>query len=245
MLQGQACLPPLSIILLIALPLLVLSNIGDSDSYATSNSSNETINDEPQPGTIVVTKQVINEGGGSARPSDFTITVDGNNPTPASFDGSSSGTTVQLLEGRYAVTESGSTSNYDSTLSRGCSGSIRAGESKVCTITNTYSASPPPVTTGEIVVTKRVINEGGGSARPSDFTITVDGNNPTPASFDGSSSGTTVTLEPGRYSITENPVPDYTSSSSNGCTGYCKCWTDKAMCNYQHIFCITSPCYNW
>ena len=83
----DGCLPPLSIILLIALPLLVLSNIGDSDSYATSNSSNETINDEPQPGTIVVTKQVINEGGGSARPSDFTITVDGNNPTPASFDG--------------------------------------------------------------------------------------------------------------------------------------------------------------
>ena len=178
-----ACLPPLSIILLIALPLFVLSNIGDSDSYATSNSSNETINNEPQPGTIVVTKQVINEGGGSARPSDFTITVDGNNPTPASFDGSSSGTTVQLLEGRYAVTESGSTPNYDFTLSRGCSGNIRAGESKVCTITNTYSASPPPVTTGEIVVTKQVINEGGGSARPSDFTITVDGNNPTPASF--------------------------------------------------------------
>ena len=96
---------------------------------------------------------------------------------------------------------------------------VSAGQTKQCVITNTYSASPPPVTTGEIVVTKRVINEGGGSARPSDFTITVDGNNPTPASFDGSSSGTTVTLEPGRYSITENPVPDYTSSSSNGCTG--------------------------
>ena len=214
-----ACLLVSSFVLLFVLPLLVLPSIGDSTSYATSDSSNETINDEPQPGTILVTKQVINEGGGSARPSDFTITVDGNNPTPASFDGSSSGTTVQLLEGRYTVTESGATSNYDSTLSRECSGNMRAGESKVCTITNTYSASPPPVTTGEIIVTKRVINEGGGSARPSDFTITVDGNNPTPASFDGSSSGTTVTLEPGRYSVTENPLPDYTSSSSNGCTG--------------------------
>ena len=214
-----ACLLVLSFILLFVLPLLILPSIGDSTSYATSDSSNETSNDEPQPGTILVTKQVINEGGGSARPSDFTITVDGNNPTPASFDGSSSGTTVQLLEGRYRITESGATSSYDSTLSRGCSGNIRAGESKVCTITNTYSASPPPVTTGEIIVTKRVINEGGGSARPSDFTITVDGNNPTPALFDGSSSGTTVTLEPGGYSVTENPLPDYTSSSSNGCTG--------------------------
>ena len=97
-----ACLLLSSFVLLFVFPLLVLPSIGDSTSYATSDSSNETINDEPQPGTILVTKQVNNEGGGSARPSDFTITVDGNNPTPASFDGSSSGTTVQLLEGRYS-----------------------------------------------------------------------------------------------------------------------------------------------
>jgi YVTN family beta-propeller protein len=185
----------------------------------TPDSSNETTNNEPQPGTIIVTKRVINEGGGSAKPSDFTITVDGNNPTPSSFDGSSSGTTVQMFEGRYRVTESGSTSNYDATLSRGCSGNIREGEAKTCMITNTYSVTPPPITTGEIVVTKRVINEGGGSAKPSDFTITVDGNNPTPSSFDGSSSGTTVTLNPGSYSVTENLLSDYTSSMSGGCTG--------------------------
>ncbi len=215
----------LSFVLIIALALLVLPSIGERNSYATSASSNGTTNGEPQPGTITVTKRVVNEGGGTARPSDFAITVDGNNPTPSSFDGSSSGTTVQLFEGRYGVTESGSTtSDYDSTLSRGCSGSIREGESKSCTITNTYSVSPPPITTGEIVVTKRVINEGGGTARPSDFTITVDGNNPTPSSFDGSSSGTTVTLEPGTYSVTENPMPDYTSSSSNDCSGDCTSW---------------------
>jgi YVTN family beta-propeller protein len=213
------CLAALGFVLLFVLPSLGSPSIGDPNAYATSNSSNETIIDEPQPGTIMVTKRVINEGGGSARPSDFTITVAGNNPTPSSFDGSSSGTTVQLFEGRYRVTESGSSSNYDSALSRGCSGSIRAAETKECIITNTYSATPPPITTGEIVVTKRVINEGGGSARPSDFTITVAGNNPTPSSFDGSSSGTTVTLEPGRYSVTENSLPDYTSSSSDDCTG--------------------------
>lgn len=86
---NTACLLVLSFVLL-SLLLLVLPSIGDSTSYATSNSSNETISDESQHGTILVTKQVINGGGGSARPSDFTITVDGNNPTPASFDGSSS-----------------------------------------------------------------------------------------------------------------------------------------------------------
>jgi hypothetical protein len=63
-------------------------------------------NNASQAGTLLVTKQVVNEGGGEAEPSDFTITVDGNNPTPSSFDGSSSGTSVQLFEGRYKVTES-------------------------------------------------------------------------------------------------------------------------------------------
>ena len=56
---------------------------------------------------------------------------------------------------------------------------------------------PPPVTTGMIIVTKKVINEGGGDKQPSDFTITVDGNNPTPSSFDGSSSGATITINEG------------------------------------------------
>ncbi|MGH9976738.1 MAG: hypothetical protein ACRD8Z_13030, partial [Nitrososphaeraceae archaeon] len=68
-----------------------MPSIGDPNTYATPSSSNGTTNGEPQPGTLTVTKRVINDGGGTARPSDFTITVDGSNPTPSSFDGSSSG----------------------------------------------------------------------------------------------------------------------------------------------------------
>ena len=36
-----------------------------------------------------------------------------------------------------------------------------------------------------------------GISEPSDFTITVEGNNPTPSSFDGSSSGATITINEG------------------------------------------------
>ena len=49
--------------------------------------SNGDSNNASQPGTLLITKQVTNDGGGEAEPSDFTITVDGNNPTPSSFDG--------------------------------------------------------------------------------------------------------------------------------------------------------------
>ena len=190
--------------------------------------SNGDSNNASQPGTLLVTKQVVNEGGGEAQPSDFTITVDGNDPTPSSFDGSSSGISVQLFEGRYKVTESGPDANYTSALSRECSGNMREGESKRCTITNTYSEPSPPVTTANIIVTKKVINEGGGDKKPSDFTITVDGNNPTPSSFDGSSSGTTITVDEGSYNVTEEEGQDvsydyvpgkYTPSYSSNCTG--------------------------
>jgi hypothetical protein len=189
--------------------------------------SSGTSNNASQVGTLLVTKRIVNEGGGEAEPSDFTITVDGNNPTPSSFDGSSSGTTIQLFRGKYKVTESGPT-NYNSTLSKECSGNIREGERKECNITNTYSVVPPPVTTGMIIVTKKVVNEGGGDKQPSDFTITVDGNNPTPSSFDGSSSGATITINKGSYNVTEVEAPDisydyvpgrYTPSYSSDCAG--------------------------
>ncbi|MDQ4018007.1 MAG: hypothetical protein M3129_05645, partial [Thermoproteota archaeon] len=211
------------------------SSSASSSSESSSDSSNETSDSKPQLGTLVVTKQVINEGGGDKQPSDFTITVSGNNPTPSSFTGSSSGTTVQLSPGKYKVTESGSTTNYNSTLSNGCSGTIREGETNECTITNTYSVSPPPppppppppVTTGKIIVTTKVNNEGGGDKQPSDFTITVSGNNPTPSSFAGSSSGTTVTVNEGTYNVKEEGPyisPDYvpgryTPSYSSECAG--------------------------
>jgi YVTN family beta-propeller protein len=216
-----------------------VTDINQSSTSSSSQSpppffvqqSNGDSNDTSQPGTLLITKQVVNDGSGDAEPSDFTITVDGNNPTPSSFDGSSSGTSVQLFEGRYKVTESGpnsnSNSNYTAKLSKECSGNMREGESKKCTITNTYSEPPPPVTTANIIVTKKVINEGGGDREPSDFTITVDGNNPTPSSFDGSSSGTTITINEGSYNVTEEGpdissdyVPGrYTPSYSSNCAG--------------------------
>src|ERR687889_282971 len=199
------------------------SSLLSSSSASTSDSSNETSNDKSQVGTLVVTKQVINDGGGTKSPSDFIITINGNNPTPSSFRGSSSGTTVELSKGKYEVTESGSIANYNSTLSNECSGTINVGETKKCTIINTYSASPPPpIATGKIIVIKRVINDGGGTKGPSDFIITINGNNPTPSSFAGSSSGTTITLKPGSYSVTETGPPGYTADYSDGCNGNVK-----------------------
>ena len=81
---------------------------------------------------------MVNEGGGNKKPSDFIITVHGNNPSPSSFQGSSSGTAVKLQMGMYSVTQT-KPSGYNSTFLGDCSGGMMSVETKNCTITNTYS----------------------------------------------------------------------------------------------------------
>ena len=58
---------------------------------------------------------------------------------------------------------------------------------KYCTIINTYQ--PPPSPSAQIIVIKNVINKDSSSVdkKPSDFIITVHGNNPSPRSFPGKS----------------------------------------------------------
>ena len=96
------------------------------------------VNNNKMQGTLIVTKKVINEGdGNSKQPSDFTIKIHGNNPSPSLFPGNSSGTIVKLDMGMYSVTESGP-SGYNSTSSMDCSGAIMSVETVKCDITNTY-----------------------------------------------------------------------------------------------------------
>ena len=227
-------------LVLIALLLLIDSNnnytlsakskkdLSDSSSSSSPSKSKEMI-DRTQPlenntslpinptipGKVVVTKNVINQGGGTGKPSDFTINVSGNNPSPASFSGSVDGTTVTLEKGKYSITETGPP-GYNLTSSSQCSGAINGGETKRCNLTNTFVKPSPPA----LKVIKEVINQGGGTGKPSDFTINVSGNNPSPASFSGSADGITVQLRAGKYSVIETgPLSGYTTDYSGECSG--------------------------
>ena len=112
----------------------------NTESLQNETSSPATaagVNNKVQ-GTLIVTTKVINEGGGNSKqPSDFIIKIHGNNPSPSSFPGNSSGTIVKLDMGMYSVTESGS-SDYNATSSMDCSGAIMSVEAVKCDITNTY-----------------------------------------------------------------------------------------------------------
>jgi Prealbumin-like fold domain len=115
---------------------LDLKKQGEEKHNSTESLQNQTlspaagVNNKMQ-GTLIVTKKVINEGDeNSKQPSDFTIKIHGNNPSPSLFPGNSSGTIVKLDMGMYSVTESGP-SGYNSTSSMDCSGAIMSVETVI------------------------------------------------------------------------------------------------------------------
>jgi RHS repeat-associated protein len=67
-----------------------------------------------------------------------------------------------------------------------------------------------------LTVVKNVVNDNGGSAVPANWTMNVAG--PTPLSFPGASAGTTNTVQPGTYTVTESGGPaGYSLSYSGDC----------------------------
>ena len=124
------------------------------------------------PSTLHIIKHVVNNGPGTATASLFTMNITGTtNISPNAFSGSEAGIDVTLDAGSYSVSESGGPTGYLESNSSDCSGTILAGETKTCTITNdditpsgghSSSGSYPriqiPVTiTNPIVVTNAII----------------------------------------------------------------------------------------
>jgi len=176
-----------------------------------------TITNDDKPAQLTVRKVVVNDDGGDSVPSDFYLTVTGTDVSLGSFPGSSDGTVVTLDAGAYGVDETDSL-GYSKDIGVGCSGTIGVGESRTCMITNDDPPVDPPPT-GTLIVTKQVVNDDGGTLAAGNFTIRVVGNGPTPTSFLGSTEGTTVTIEAGDYSVSEDAVAGYVASYSDDCSG--------------------------
>src|SRR6266566_5663995 len=174
-----------------------------------------TITNNDIPPSLTLSKTAINNNGGSTASGAWTLSASG--PTPISgAGGASSG--PNFSAGTYTLAESGPSGYTASGWS--CTGgsqsgtqiTLALGQSASCTITND-DIQP------QLIVKKVVNNTNGGTKVSSDFTINVTGNAATPGSFPGSSTGTTVALNAGAYSVSETPVTGYTAAYSGDCTG--------------------------
>jgi hypothetical protein len=96
--------------------------------------------------------------------------------------------TASFVSNNQYYTVYAASSSSSSSSSKGGSGSTN------------NSTSPIGSSTFLNVITK-VDNTKGGTNKPSDFTMTVSGKSPSPKSFSGSTSGTPVTLNAGKYRL--------------------------------------------
>ena len=185
-----------------------------------------TVTNTLQTGTLKVVKKVsCITGTNCAAPSDFELTVSGNSPNPSTFNGEAApGTTVTAGVGDFQITETKQppTPSFSASFSGDCNasgqGTIVAGQTKTCTVTNTEKQS---TATGTLTVIKEVRGCTQGTAgcpSPSDFTLKITKPDGKIESFEGRSAGTSFTVTPGTYVVSdENPPNTFSVSFSGDC----------------------------
>lgn len=87
----------------------------------------------PTKGTLVINKVVVNDNGSTSTASDFSFSVNSEPAVQFENDGSNS---LEINPGNYSIAEVNIPSNYNVSYSADCSGTVTAGQTKSCTITN-------------------------------------------------------------------------------------------------------------
>ncbi len=155
----------------------------------------------PTTGTLHIIKHVVVDDGGSATASESILAVSGTNVSSASFAGSEAGVDVTLDAGAYEVTEPIVPTGYSQSASEDCAGTIGAGETRTCTVTNDDIAP-------RLTVNKVVVNDDGGSKVISDFPLFIDGSSVI--------SGAENAVSAGLHTVSETSDAGYAPSSWGG-----------------------------
>jgi len=147
------------------------------------------------PTHLKLVKVVVNDNGGTAAATDWTLSAAG--PTPLSGAGEVEG---DVAPGTYALSESGpagyATTGYDC----GASVTLALGESRTCTITNNDVPA-------HLKLVKVVVNNNGGAAAATDWTLSAAGRTPI-----GGAGGAEGDVSAGTYTLSESGPGGYTTT---------------------------------
>ena len=117
-----------------------------SSTSAAANCSATVSSIAPATSTLNVALVVNNTAGGSAVPSNFTVTVTGAGATPGTVTGSSTAVPVVVNAATSYAVSASALANYNASMSGNCTGPIAAGATDTCTVTETYVVPTPTPT---------------------------------------------------------------------------------------------------
>jgi hypothetical protein len=161
-----------------------------------------TITNDDNAPSLILAKTVVNDNGGTAEASDWTLFADA-----FSVAGSVGGIEVTDQAGTYGLDESGPTGyaltslTCDNSIGQVSSVTVGLGETVTCTFVND-DLEP------SLRLAKTVVNDNGGTAIASDWILYADA-----LSVTGSVGGTEVTDQAGTYDLSESTVANYTNTS--------------------------------
>ena len=182
---------------------------GNQLTLANNDDVTCTFTNNDQAATLTLQKTVINDNGGTALDTAFTLTATG--PTTISgTEGQPAITNASVNAGVYTLTESGPAGYTNQGWQCTGGGSLNGnqltlglGVSATCTVTN----NDQPAT---LTLTKTVINDNGGNAVDTDWTLSFAG--PSNGSgAEGAAAVTNASVSAGVYTLTESSVPGYTN----------------------------------
>jgi len=185
----------------------------DEDTFTgdtTRNHTNEPVYYWAFAGAeITLIKNLINDDGGTATIADFVLSATGTDSI-SGVSGTSTVTKAVVTPGTYTLAET--TMPGYTTGAWACTGAASAtgttidvvgGDHAICTITNDDN----PFAT--LTLEKQLVNDNGGTAVVSDFTLSFSGPGSSGSGVMGDAAVTNVTVPAGSYTLTENSLNGY------------------------------------
>jgi len=178
-----------------------------------------TINNDDQPSSLSLDKVVINDNGGTAIDTDWTLTaspegIEGQDP----LSGAGGVTTTEVLPGTYVLSETNDVPDYrprawsceGASSSTDDSVTVGLGQTVTCRIINDDGEA-------RLTLVKEVVNDSGGTATADEWTLSAAGRTAI-TGVTGSPAVTDALVSPGRYVLSEAGGPAGYSPSAWACT---------------------------
>ncbi|NHI16433.1 DUF11 domain-containing protein [Microbacterium excoecariae] len=189
----------------------------DGETLALGNGESAycEISNDDLPGSLELVKIVDNGDGGTAEPTDWTLSAEGPSGT---LEGAGGVTPTEVTAGTYTLSETGGPDGYEPGMWV-CVGADADGDEVVvpnggtvtCTIINDDIA--PTLT-----LVKQVVNDDGGTADATAWTLSADGADATVSGTTGSEEVTIVPVPAGTYVLGEDGPTGYDAGDWD-CTG--------------------------
>ncbi|WP_296281491.1 hypothetical protein, partial [Pseudoxanthomonas sp.] len=210
---------------------------GIVDTNTANNTSSVTVGVLALP-RLTLVKQVVNDNGGTALATAWTLTATGPSTTISGATGTAAVTSVAVPAGSYALTETGGPAGYTaatwSCVKNGGAAvaantvSLAGGDVATCTITNNDQAAT-------LTLVKTVVNDNGGTATVSDFPLTATGPT-TITGVSGTAAVTNASVSAGVYTLSEATVAGYAAGTWS-CTAGTLSGNQLTLANGQSASC--------